>query len=67
MLRHIIVKKQKDTWVERKFCSDGGMCFFFFEDQTPPFASATMAAKDLEDARKREAKRDEKELTKRSF
>lgn len=56
-------RKQKDTWVEI-LAADGGMCFFFNEDQTPPFASATMAAKDLEDARKREAKRDEKELQK---
>lgn len=60
---HYNSRKKKDSWVEIK-ATDGGMCFFFFEDQTPPFASVTMAAKDLEDARAREAKRDEKELQK---
>lgn len=56
-------KKNRDAWVEIS-AQDGGMCFFFTDDQTPPFASATVAAKQLETARDREAIRDEKELQK---
>ena len=44
--------------------TDGGLCFFFQEDQTPPFAAVTQAAKDLEDARDRENQRNDNELEK---
>ena len=51
------------TWIEIP-AADGGLCFFFQEDQTPPFAAVTMAAKDLEDARAREDERNDNELEK---
>ena len=56
-------KKRKEFWAEIP-AADGGLCFFFNEDQTPPFVSATMAANELEQAREREAKRDENALRK---
>ena len=56
-------KKNKDLWVEIP-AIEGGLCFFFNDDQTPPFVSATMSANELENAREREAKRDENALRK---
>ena len=56
-------KKHKDLWTEIP-ASEGGLCFFFTDDQTPPFVSATMSANELESAREREAKRDENALRK---
>lgn len=56
-------RKHSDFWVEIP-ASDGGLCFFFNEDHTPPFVSATMAANELEDAREREAQRDQNALRK---
>lgn len=55
--------KHTDIWVEIP-PSDGGLCFFFNDDQTPPFAAATLAAQELEDARDRERTHDENELRK---
>lgn len=55
--------KKKTTWVEIS-PSEGGLCFFFNEDLTPPFASALMAANELESARDREAQRDGNSLRK---
>lgn len=52
-----------DIWAEIP-ASEGGMCFFFNEDQTPPFVSATLSAKELENAREREAQRDSNALRK---
>jgi len=56
-------KRRKDLWAEIP-AAEGGLCFFFNEDQTPPFVSATMAANELENAREREAKRDENAIRK---
>lgn len=56
-------KRNKDIWVEIP-AIDGGLCFFFNEDHTPPFVSATLAANELENAREREAERDENSLRK---
>lgn len=56
-------RKGADIWVEIP-ASEGGLCFFFNEDQTPPFAAAILAAQDLEDARGREKTHDENELRK---
>lgn len=56
-------KNRKDLWAEIP-AAEGGLCFFFNDDQTPPFVSATMAANELENAREREAKRDENALRK---
>lgn len=56
-------KNKNNTWVEIP-AADGGLCFFFNEDQTPPFVSATLSANELENAREREAKRDENALRK---
>jgi len=52
-----------DIWAEIP-ASEGGLCFFFNEDQTPPFVSATLSAKELENAREREAQRDSNALRK---
>ena len=56
-------RKKKEFWAEIP-ASEGGLCFFFNEDQTPPFVSATISASELEQARDREAKHDENELRK---
>ena len=56
-------KNGNARWVEIP-PSQGGFCFFFTEDQTPPFVSSTMAAADLESARNRETARDNNELEK---
>lgn len=56
-------KRRKSSWAEI-LPSDGGLCFFFSEEQLPPFVAATMAAADLEAARDREARRDTNELQK---
>lgn len=56
-------KKRQELWAEIS-AAEGGMCFFFNDDQTPPFVSATMAANELENAREREAMRDENALRK---
>lgn len=56
-------KNHKELWAEIP-ASEGGLCFFFNDDQTPPFVSATMSANELENAREREAKRDENALRK---
>ena len=58
-----LTKKNKELWVEIP-AADGGLCFFFNEDHTPPFASTTLAANELEKAREREAERDENSLRK---
>ena len=55
--------RNKSTWAEIPV-AEGGLCFFFNEDQTPPFISATIAANELEQAREREAKHDENALRK---
>ena len=55
--------KKKIVWVEIP-PSEGGFCFYFTEDQTPPFVSSTMAAADFENARDREIERDSNELEK---
>ena len=56
-------KNRKELWAEIP-AAEGGLCFFFNDDQTPPFVSATMSAHELEKAREREAKRDENALRK---
>ena len=56
-------KRRKELWAEIP-AAEGGLCFFFNDDQTPPFVSATMAANELENAREREAKRDENAIRK---
>ena len=56
-------RKSNELWAEIP-ASEGGLCFFFNEDQTPPFISATLSANELEQAREREAKRDENALRK---
>lgn len=56
-------KKSADIWVEIPPC-DGGLCFFFNKDHTPPFVAAALAAQELEDARDREKTHDENELRK---
>lgn len=56
-------KRNKEFWAEIP-ASEGGLCFFFNEDHTPPFVSATIAAQELEQAREREARHDENELRK---
>lgn len=55
--------KKKSYWAEIP-PSDGGLCFFFNDDKTPPFVSATLAANELEKAREREAQHDANELRK---
>lgn len=56
-------KRNHNTWVEIS-ASEGGLCFFFDEDQIPPFVSTTLATADFEDAREREIVRDTNELQK---
>ena len=56
-------KNHKELWAEIP-AAEGGLCFFFNDDQTPPFVSATMSAHELENARERESKRDENALRK---
>ena len=56
-------KKKKIDWIEIP-SSDVGVAFFFNDDKTPPFASATLSQKDLEGALDREIERDRKELEK---
>ena len=56
-------KKKKDLWAEIP-PSEGGLCFFFNEDKTPPFVSATLSANELESAREREAQHDANQLRK---
>ena len=56
-------RKDKFKWVEIP-PSEGGFCFYFNEDQTPPFASSTLAASELENAKAREIERDNNELEK---
>ena len=56
-------RKNRDIWAEIP-ASEGGLCFFFNDDQTPPFVSATISAAELEQARDREAQHDENELRK---
>lgn len=56
-------KKEKDRWVEIT-PENGGLCFFFSEDKTPPFAATALSAQELEDARERESKHDTNELRK---
>lgn len=56
-------KRKKDFWAEIS-AENGGLCFFFNDEHIPPFVSATMSARELEEARDREARRDENELVK---
>ena len=56
-------RKEKLKWIEIP-PSEGGFCFYFTEDQTPPFVSSTLAAAELENARDRETERDNNELEK---
>lgn len=56
-------KNRKNNWVEIS-AFDGGLCFFFNDDQVPPFASALAAAQELEEARDREAQHDSNALRK---
>lgn len=56
-------KKESERWAEI-LPENGGLCFFFSEDKTPPFAASTLSVQELEDARDRESKHDVNELRK---
>lgn len=56
-------KKLVDPWVVLS-AADGGISFSFTADQTPPLIASLPALKKLDDAVKREEKRDENELYK---
>lgn len=56
-------RNHKELWAEIP-AAEGGLCFFFNDDQTPPFVSATLSAHELENARERESMRDENALKK---
>ena len=56
-------RNHKELWAEIP-AAEGGLCFFFNDDQTPPFVSATLSAHELENARERESTRDENALKK---
>ena len=56
-------KKLNDPWVILS-ATDGGISFSFSADQTPPLIASLPSLKKLDDAIKREEKRDENELYK---
>lgn len=56
-------KHKVNTWVEIP-ARDGGICFSFNNEYLPPLVSSSLAVTDLQNARDREAKRDEKTLQK---
>lgn len=55
--------KENDPWVPVP-AVDGGICFCFVEDLTPPLLPSIKDLKELDDATKREEKRDTNELYK---
>ena len=52
-----------DYWIEI-LPTEGGMCFYFKDDFTSPLTSSTLAVLAAQDAREREAKRDQNEMQK---
>ena len=55
--------KENDPWIPVP-AVDGGICFCFVEDLTPPLLPSIKDLKELDDATKREEKRDTNELYK---
>lgn len=55
--------KENDPWIPVP-AIDGGICFCFVEDLTPPLLPSIKDLKELDDATKREEKRDTNELYK---
>lgn len=53
----------KEQWIEI-LPHEGGMCFYFKDDYTSPLASSTLAVLEEQNARVREAARDENEMHK---
>lgn len=61
--RYYSKRKGFDTWVMIP-PSEGGICFFFNDEFIPPFISTSDSLAVLEDARNREADRDDNEMQK---
>lgn len=55
--------KTSELWIELT-AAEGGMCFMFNEEGTPPLVASMAAVADLQKARNLEAERDENELQK---
>lgn len=55
--------KAGELWIELT-AAEGGMCFMFNEEGTPPLVASMAAVADLQKARNLEAERDENELQK---